>query len=211
MALPSAPELLVLHAVRIQGMSDADSVARRYRLALDVVNELLLDYEAIGLVQRSGFADISGWSLTAAGRARDNQNLADELAAAVVRDSIAAAHSSFVPMNQRLLELITKWQIKPVPGDPMASNDHTDWRWDEDILKSLAGLSRKVRPIGDRLTDRLTRFSGYPDRLDVALARVDRGERKYVDEPRIDSFHTIWFELHEDLLGTLGLERGDTV
>ena len=23
----------------------------------------------------------------------------------------------------------------------------------------------------------------------------------------IDSYHTVWFELHEDLLATLGLER----
>src|ERR1700712_256661 len=139
-------------------MSDADSVARRYRLALDVVNELLLDNEATGWLRRTEFADISGWSLTAAGRARDNQNLADELAAAGIRDSIAAAHSSFVPMNEQLLELMTKWQIKPVPGDPMAGNDHADWRWDEDILKSLAWLSRKLRPIGDSLADGLTRF-----------------------------------------------------
>ena len=26
---------------------------------------------------------------------------------------------------------------------------------------------------------------------------------------RIDSCHTGWFELHEDLLSTLGLERGE--
>jgi hypothetical protein len=25
----------------------------------------------------------------------------------------------------------------------------------------------------------------------------------------IDSYHTIWFELHDDLLATLGLERAD--
>ncbi|MDQ1375434.1 MAG: hypothetical protein QOJ09_2772, partial [Actinomycetota bacterium] len=26
--------------------------------------------------------------------------------------------------------------------------------------------------------------------------------------PLIDSYHTVWFELHEDLLSTLGIERG---
>jgi hypothetical protein len=26
----------------------------------------------------------------------------------------------------------------------------------------------------------------------------------------MDSYHTVWFELHEDLLATLGLERGAT-
>ncbi len=189
-------------------MADTNSAARRYRLDRDAVDELLLDDEAMGWVQRSGFADISGWSLTAAGRDRDTLVLGDELDAAGVRDLVAAAHTSFVSLNTRLLDLITKWQIRPIPGDPMAINDHTDWRWDEDILKSLAGLSRKLRPIGDQLADALTRFAGYPDRLDAALERVDKGERKYVDEPRIDSFHTVWFELHEDLLATLGLERG---
>ena len=36
------------------------------------------------------------------------------------------------------------------------------------------------------------------------------GRRKWVDEPKIDSCHTVWFELREDLhlLATLGLERG---
>jgi len=208
MAFVSTPELLVLHAVRIQGMSDTDSIARRYRLARDTVEELLLDEQACGRVQRTGFADISAWSLTAVGRDRDTRVLADELAAAGVQDTVAEAHASFVPLNSRLLELITKWQIRPIPGDPMATNDHRDWRWDEDILKSLAGLSRRLRPIGDQLADALARFAGYPDRLDGALERVDKGERKFVDEPRIDSFHTVWFELHEDLLATLGLERG---
>lgn len=199
----------MLHAVRIQGMSDTASIARRYRLDRETVDELLLDNEAMGWVQRSGFADISGWSLTTAGRDRDTQVLGDEVDAAGVRDSVREAHDSFLPLNARLLDLITKWQIRPIPGDPMATNDHTDWRWDEDILKSLAGLSRKLRPIGDQLTEALARFTGYPDRLDGALTRIDKGERKYVDEPRIDSFHTVWFELHEDLLATLGLERGE--
>ena len=42
----------------------------------------------------------------------------------------------------------------------------------------------------------------------MALERVDKGERSWVDRPRADSFHTVWFELHEDLLATLALSRG---
>ena len=48
---------------------------------------------------------------------------------------------------------------RPIPGDPLAVNDHSDWRWDENVLGSLAGLSRSLRPIGDRLADDLTRFA----------------------------------------------------
>ena len=91
----------------------------------------------------------------------------------------------------------------------MAANDHSDWAWDEQILKGLASLGGRLRPLADRLAGHLERFEGYPDRFDSALRRVDRGERAWVDAPRIDSCHTIWFELHEDLLATLGLERGN--
>ena len=50
-------------------------------------------------------------------------------------------------------------------------------------------------------------LAGYRDRLRTAVDRVRAGEREWFDKPLIDSFHTVWFELHEDLLATLGLER----
>ncbi len=90
----------------------------------------------------------------------------------------------------------------------MAANDHTDRAWDEDVLRSLRSLGRRLRPIADGLSEALRRFRFYPERFAAALERVDRGERKWVDEPRIDSCHTVWFEFHEDLLATLGIERG---
>jgi pyruvate,orthophosphate dikinase len=37
--------------------------------------------------------------------------------------------------------------------------------------------------------------------------RVEAGERDWFTKPLIDSYHTVWFELHEDLLSTLGKER----
>ncbi len=55
----------------------------------------------------------------------------------------------------------------------------------------------------------LQRFDGYADRFTAALERVLHGNRAWVDQTGIDSCHTVWIELHEDLLSTLGLERGD--
>jgi hypothetical protein len=52
------------------------------------------------------------------------------------------------------------------------------------------------------------RFQGYPGRLAHVLDRVDKGERSWIDRPRGDSFHRVWFELHEDLMATLALTRG---
>ncbi len=208
MAFDSPAELLVLHGVRIQGMADAGSISRRYSLDRDAVEELLLDHQARGRVDRVGFADLSGWSLTPEGRAEDMRLLALEVAEAGVGSVISDAHASFERLNARLLQTVTRWQIRPTRIDPMATNDHTDWRWDEDVLESLAGLSRSLRPVGDQLSEALSRFGGYPERFAAALRRVEAGERKWVDEPRIDSCHSVWFELHEDLLATLGRERG---
>lgn len=44
----SAPELLVLHALRVKGMADAATVTERFDLDRELVDELLLDHEAFG-------------------------------------------------------------------------------------------------------------------------------------------------------------------
>jgi hypothetical protein len=38
---------------------------------------------------------------------------------------------------------------------------------------------------------------------------VHGGDHDWFTMPVIDSYHTIWFELHENLLATLNLERAD--
>jgi hypothetical protein len=207
-AATSTPELLTLHGVRLLGMAQAAQVARRFGLDRDEVEELLLDAEALGQVSRASFADLTGWGLTDRGRAEDDRRLAAELDEAGAREVVTEAHATFARLNARFLDATTRWQIRPTPWDRMAANEHDDWSWDERVLDDLRSLGRRLQPLGDTLAGALDRFAGYPDRYAAALARVDGGERRYVDEPRIDSCHTVWFELHEDLLGTLGLERG---
>lgn len=208
MSFRSSTELLVLHGVRIKGMADTDTISRRFSLDPAEVLEHLLDYEASGVIQRVAFADVRGWSLTEAGRKENERLLAAELNQTAARDVVAQSHAAFVPLNTRFLDAITRWQIRPTRWDAMASNDHSDWPWDERVLGGLASLSRRLRTIEESLTASLVRFGGYADRIAAALARVDQGERQWVDEPKIDSCHTVWFELHEDLLATLGMTRG---
>jgi hypothetical protein len=204
----SSPELLVLHGVRVKGMADGAAVASRFGLDRHVVEELLLDYEAQGWVTRVRFAGTGGWALTAAGRAENERRLAAELEETTARPEVEAVHGEFLTLNSRFLTAVTNWQIRPERADPLAANDHTDWRWDERVLDDLRRLERQLRPVGQQLAAALDRFSGYPERYSAALDKVDRGQRAWVDQPRIDSCHTVWMELHEDLLATLGLERG---
>lgn len=205
----SAPDLLVLHALRVTGMAGGATIAHRYALDRDLVEELLLDHEAAGRVTRVSFGDLAGYSLTERGKADGESMLAAELDVTGARATVAAVHDDFLPLNARLLRAMSRWQVRPAPGSPLAANDHTDWGWDEQVLRTLAKLTVALRGLEDRLVAALDRFAGYGDRFASALARVDQGQRRWVDEPGVDSAHTVWFQLHEDLIATLGLRRGE--
>lgn len=205
----SSPTLLTLHAVRLLGHGDDAAVARRFALERGEVAELLLDLEAYGWVTRVTFARTGGWTLTDAGRAADEQLLAEELAATGHRETVADAHTGFAPLNARFLAACTHWQIRPTPGRPLALNDHTDYGWDARVVDELVSLGRRLGPLAAGLAARLARFDGYADRYADAVTRVERGEVRWVDSIDVDSCHRVWFELHEDLLATLGLQRGE--
>jgi hypothetical protein len=204
----STAEDLALHGPRVLGYATASRVAARWHLDAALVADLLLDHEAHGFVRHSSFGGSSGWSVTEAGRAENERRLAVELDAAEGRDAVTAAHAQFLPLNRTFGRACTRWQVRPTRTDAMALNDHRDWAWDEGVLRTLSALDAALRQVCSPLAARLQRFDGYADRYSAALARVDSGERRWVDAPGVDSCHTVWIQLHEDLLATLGIPRG---
>lgn len=202
------PTMLCLHAVRILGFADETGVARRFALDREVVTELLLDFEACGWVSRTGFAGASGWSLTDAGRLENQRQLSAELDECSARPVVVGAHAAFVPLNARFLDAVTRWQVRPAPGDDMAVNDHHDFRWDDRVIDDLSSIGRLLSPLCDDLTGALSRYDGYADRYAAAAAKVQRGEHRWIDSLGMDSCHLVWMQLHEDLLATLGITRG---
>ena len=208
MAYVSAADDLALHGVRVLGFPTASRVAARYGLPPDMVGEALLDFEARGWARQLSFGGSTGWSLTGAGRAENGRRLATELGRAGARDTVARAHAAFLPLNRRFGAACTDWQIRPTRLDPMAFNDHTDWGWDERVLRTLGSVAASFRLLCAQLTEGLARFGGYADRYSSALGQVDRGHRAWVDAPDRDSCHMLWIQFHEDLLATLGIPRG---
>ena len=77
-----------------------------------------------------------------------------------------------------------------------------------DVLGRLRTLGAALPAVVRAPASRLSRFAGYDVRFATALARAGNGHYDWVTRPRVDSCHTVWMELHEDLLATLGLERG---
>ena len=200
--------LLVLHAVRIRGFVDVPAIAARFDLDKVDITEHLLDAEARGWTSHSAFAGTAGWSLTERGRAENERQLADELERTGGADEVRAAYEQFLPLNAVVLQACTDWQLKAGPDGRMAPNDHLDRAWDARVLRQLATVDRALAGLNDRLAAVLARFRGYEGRFGIALARARAGDTAWVDRTDVDSCHRVWFELHEDLIATLGLQRG---
>jgi hypothetical protein len=115
----------------------------------------------------------------------------------------ARVYEAFLPLNREVLQVCTDWQVRP-GGAP---NDHTDAAYDWSVIDRLEALDDRAAPLLHRLGDAEARFAPYRQRLRAARRRVANGERDWLTSPRTDSYHTVWMELHEELLRALGLER----
>ncbi|MEM7338943.1 MAG: transcriptional regulator [Actinomycetota bacterium] len=140
------------------------------------------------------------------GRAEGERLVAAELDAAGHRPALRGLYEMFRPLNTRLLRVCADWQVVG-DGDERRLNDHCDAAHDRAVLDRLAAVDSDVQPLLDKVTALLDRFETYGPRLRAARARVEAGELQWLDGAQIDSYHTVWFHLHEDLLVTLGLDR----
>jgi hypothetical protein len=64
-----------------------------------------------------------------------------------------------------------------------------------------------VLPVIDTASGLVPRLGVYAERLDAALRRARDGDMSWLTRPMIDSYHTVWFELHEELIGVAGRTR----
>ena len=200
---------VALHTVRVRGVTGTDEIAAATGLDAAVVDEVMQAHAANDFViLRTGA--LSGWALTRFGRDEDAQRCAAELDGAGLRTTVDALYRRFLQLNPQLLRVCTDWPLFP-PADnktPPDPNRHEDADYDAEVVVRLRKVDSAAQPICDELADALARFGNYGRRLAAARARVEAGEHDWMTKPMIDSYHSVWFELHEDLLATLGIERG---
>jgi pyruvate,orthophosphate dikinase len=122
----------------------------------------------------------------------------------------AAALDAFVPFDKHMKAVVTAWQMREVGGQQVL-NDHSDAAYDAGVLAEVAALHAGVGPWLSGLASRLPWLGGYASRLDGAARLVAGGDPRYIASPRVDSYHSVWFELHEDLILLDGRTREDEV
>lgn len=197
------PQLLTLHLLTLKQMAEPAQLAE------------ITGQDATDLASNLEKAEADGTVLARKGKymigpaGRESLDAAYPTAFADIRSSAAVAEAieSFeTGVNKQILDLTTQWQTKEVGGEQVP-NDHSDAGYDEKIIDKLGRVIEKtgtvLRPIADAdpLVDR------FLDRIGTALTRAEGGETDYVSGMRVDSVHTVWFQMHEHLLRLTGRER----
>jgi hypothetical protein len=117
------------------------------------------------------------------------------------------AYERFLPLNTELVRLCNDWQVRA--GG--VQNDHTDVEYDWAVIDRLRALHDRSSPVTRSMSTSVARFDAHRTRLRVAVRHVEAGEHDWFTSPRIDSYHTVWMQMHEDLLLALGIDRASEV
>ena len=202
-AEPTADDLV--RALVIKGFVTADGLAAAVLSTAEQVGPLLDGMIADGLVEY--VADT--FRLTKDGKTRGRELLAadrDRWGA----DNALAALDAFLALDQRMKETVTAWQLREINGEQVL-NDHTDGAYDARVLGQLAALHDDTAAWLMPLAPGLGRLGLYHARLERSLRLARDGDPRFVASPRVDSYHGVWFELHEDLILLAGRDRADEV
>ncbi|ORA19915.1 MarR family transcriptional regulator [Mycobacterium arosiense] len=191
-------ELTVLQGVRLKGRVGLDELA-------DTIGEE--PTVVAGHVDALGGAGLlavgKSLRITPAGRGRLEQLLAAERQG-IDEAAIHAAYNEFRGVNAEFKELVSDWQLRD--GAP---NTHEDAAYDTAVLARLEPIHERTTAIIAAAAKQIPRLAYYADKLGNALLKVHSGDTAWLTRPVIDSYHTVWFELHEELIVAAGLTRAD--
>lgn len=193
---------LVLHGVAIKKHGTSEQVAALINLQCAEVANLLKQASEKGHVTEANGKYMLSPTAQMALKG-EYSRFYDELRET---ESFMQAYSAFERINLELKDLVTRWQTMEVGGEQIA-NDHSNAEYDEGIIDSLGELHERIVPILNTLAANLPRLSVYKENLLTALEKAEDGERRWVSDAKINSYHTVWFELHEDLLRITGQTR----
>jgi hypothetical protein len=126
--------------------------------------------------------------------------------ACIERTAADYLYRQFMLHDDRFKHLVADWQVRVVDGRE-ALNDHSDAAYDAAVRKRLCGFHDEAMPLFDGVCALAARLRPYPSRFARASAAVASGDGSMIASPLKDSYHTVWFELHEELMHLSGRSR----
>lgn len=139
-----------------------------------------------------------GFVLTVEGRDWVVESVAAE-AGSVEAETFNDCYLRFLPFNVRLKQIVSTWQA-------VAEGDDRGQAWD-DAVDALEQLQDDLRPLLVEAAGHVERLGPYERRLDHAIEAMQGGDESMLASPLKDSYHTVWFEYHEELIALSGRDR----
>jgi hypothetical protein len=195
-------ELLALHGLAVKKAGTAAAVAE----VLGQPEERIAAGLDAGTQAGRALAARGMFMVTPAGREWLVEHYPTAFADFRANPEATASYERFERINRQLLRLFTEWQMMPVGGERIP-NDHSDPEYDNRIIDRLGDLHERAHRPLEQFAELEPRLGRYLERLEAAYDKVLAGDHEWVSGAKIDSYHTVWFELHEDLLRMLGRER----
>jgi pyruvate,orthophosphate dikinase len=189
----------------VKGYATPEAAAAALLATADEVSASLDRLVADGLVEQAA----GSFRLTADGKSIGRERIAAD-AARWGEENAGAALDAFLALDHRMKETVTAWQMREVDG-AQTFNDHADPAYDARILADLDALHVDASAWSRQLEAGLPHLAVYRQRLDRAAAATASGDHRFVASPRVDSYHGIWFELHEELILLAGRSRAGEV
>lgn len=192
-------ELDVLQAVRLKGRVSRTDLAATMGVNPGDIGPVVEKLAAAGLL-----AEGASVQITRSGSERLATLLAEEREG-IDAGAMAAVYGDFRAVNADFKRLVTDWQLRGGPGG--VPNSHDDAEYDAAVLSRLHDVHARAVPIVEAAAAQLPRLHAYATKLAAALDKIKIGETAWLTRPLIDSYHTVWFELHEEIIVAVGLTR----
>ena len=183
----------VLQALRLKGRATSEELAVSLGVTAATVEQELKALAEEHLVVERTTGRRPGWMLTGDGRDRYDASIA-EARTPETMERLAATYHDFLQLNGTVKDLCVRWQ--GVDDDAIRF----------EIIDELDGIQEKIAPSLLSAGELVPRFGAYASRLAAALEK-SADDHRFVVSPSVDSYHTVWFECHEDYLLMLGRSR----
>lgn len=181
----------VFRALALKGMGAAEAIAHALQTDQAAVEAIV---EAAGDLVTS---NALGLMLTPDARTWLDGALAEERAA-VDQAPFDDMYERFLAFNTDFKVLVTEWQTGSQDEAALAATTAT-----------LQTLDAAFAPMVAESIGLAPRLAPYAPRFEQALAAFADGDVSMLASPLKDSYHTVWFEYHEELIHLGGRNRAD--
>ena len=181
--------LQLIRIVQLKGLCPVDRASHALNTAPDAIDALI---EANPLL----FSDTGrGIMVTPDGRAWLLEQMEQE------RDGVDAAavlalYRRFNELNGAFKDGISGWQTAP---DPETARPL--------LLDTISTIHSDLISLIGEVATQLPRLGAFAAHFEVALNAIRDGDDSMIASPLKDSYHTSWFEFHEELIALANLDR----